>query len=154
MSDETEAPKNVKVLFKWTILRADSRQYRQQSMELEPIGVQVAVEVPNTPEYVWNTLQTLQAGTNQQVDLAVLTPAGVRYVQDQVEKLYLDEEVSSEDFGGDGWDDNEPTATTKEADDGWGEETTDPVEAAEDEWEEGGSSDADEKWTEDEEGWE
>lgn len=102
MSDEKSV---VSVIGVWKIFRPDTRQYKQQSIEIE-FNAKVGVEVPNVPEYVYP-------------DTTVLTPAGMAYVQKQFEAAYPTE-TSNE-----GWSNNKPVAEKPVAtDDGWSTDVT------------------------------
>jgi hypothetical protein len=128
MTEEKKVP--VMVIGVWKLLRPDNRQYRQQSIEIE-MNQRVAVDVPNDPKYV----VSLSEG------IITLTPDGMKYVQEQFEKLYMDIADTIEGFEAptparkelvndlDGWSETD-TEVKKEvakvvaSDDGWGE---DPV---------------------------
>lgn len=137
MSDEK--PIKHVVVGVWTILRPDTRQYKQQSVEIT-LDQPIAVEVP--AELVYKTVTDPKTGDI----IDILTPAGMAYVQQQFEKLYL---APVEDKDG-GWDekplaaekvaDKAPAPAETKSDDGW-EDATDDLPAK--------SDSKDEDWGED-----
>ena len=110
---EAQEPKDhITVFGKWKIFRPDTRQYKQQSIEVE-LDLDVAVDVPL--QYVFHRVDPNASPT--------LNLEGMKYVQDQFEKLYLEKLEK-----GVAWE--EHTANTvKTSEDGWGEEetTTEPT---------------------------
>ena len=81
--------RNITLLFRWKIYHPDQREYRNQSLELLP-DYDVAISVPVTNEYLYNSeyiLQTLIAGDKQ--PSAKLTVAGMKYVVDQFDTIFL-----------------------------------------------------------------
>lgn len=133
MSDEK--PMKHVVVGVWTILRPDTRQYKQQSVEIT-LDQPIAVEVPE--ELVYKTVTDPKTG-----DITdILTPAGMAYVQQQFEKLYL---VPEDKEGG--WEApvtkkvaGLPAPAETKSDDGW-EDATDDLPAK--------SDSKDEDWGED-----
>jgi hypothetical protein len=115
MSDEM-----VTVGFSWGVLRPDTRQYKQQSIELTPINLAVAIKVP-----AFMVLVRKHPDTDDEI--IVLTPEGMRYAQEQIEKLFAEEQPATNE----GWGDTParlfnksetPAKVESEVDEGW--ETT------------------------------
>ena len=95
---------NTTVLFRWNIYRPDQREYRQQSIELLP-DYDVAISVPVTNEYLYNSediLQALIAGDKQ--PSAKLTVAGLKYVVDQFDAVFLPKPATKPDEVEDDWE--------------------------------------------------
>jgi hypothetical protein len=125
----------------WTILRPDTRQYKQQSIEIQ-LEQGVAVEVP--AEMIYKSVTDKETGEIRDI----LTPAGVRYVQEQFEKLFaagegqwddhLEQAVTKVDVKEDGWEDEgfpapeEPVVSAPVAEDVF--EDGPPEPAGEDGW--------------------
>lgn len=103
MSEE----KKIVIVGMWKVLRPDTRQYKQQSVEIEFNNVPIFVEVPEE--------MFLNANVNGST-VNGLTPAGMKYVQDQLEKVY-----AVEDTPEDGWKEDAPVAEkdVKEVEEGW-----------------------------------
>ena len=111
MTDKPEAtqPEKVTIFLTWIILRPDVRQYKQQSIELVPSDVKIAVDVPR--EYV-------RFQDKKDPEKVSLTPLGMLYVQKQIENVYP---TKNEDE----WANTEtPVSAPPDADDGWEAETT------------------------------
>lgn len=119
----------------WKVLRPDTRQYKQQSIEIE-MSVVIELEVPE--EYI--------VGSGP-----VLNLAGMKWVQEQFEKLYLEPIAiasKEEEWNDDGETTKEKKTEAEEAD-GW---DADPVFDEDDNKMSGNKPDA-EKWNENEEDW-
>jgi hypothetical protein len=154
----------------WKVLRPDTRQYKQQSIEIE-FNQQVAVEIK--PEHCLKPIVVDQATGEMKL---ILTPEGMRFVQEQFEKLFAEAPVSEEGWSAPdpfqarkqqveaevGWSDAdelpfltgkaEPTkepAKVAASDDGWGDE---PVFDSKTDATEGNLPDT-ETWNENEEDW-
>lgn len=145
----------------WRILRPDTRQYKQQSIEIQ-LDQLVAVEVPDSMVYkTFDNQQTGELGI-------ILTPEGMRYVQQQFEALYLEPKEDGWDSSletakqavdakSEGWDDTPLDAPSADSD-GWESDSTSAkTDSSDDEWGEDvfGSdtntpdTESDEKWDED-----
>lgn len=116
-SPEDKKPAMVQLRLTAMYIRPDTREFRQNSAELQPSGWGVAVDVPNTPE--------MFAAEN------MLTPKGLVFVQWQLEQPYLDwkksQPATSEDAE-EPWEEDEKKETTKASateasDDEWGDES-------------------------------
>lgn len=117
-SPEDNKPAMVQLKLNAMIIRTDTREFRQNSAELQPSGWGVAVDIPNTPE--------MFAAEN------LLTPAGLVYLQKQLEQPYQDwtyqltknKPATSEDVE-EPWEEDEKKEATKApetSDDEWGDE--------------------------------
>lgn len=107
MTEETkpEIKTTHPIMLEWQVFRPDIRQYKQQSTELILMDVQVAVDVPIELFYRLDN------------EICILKPEGMKFVQDQIEKLYESEtkppniewetKPETKDSKSDGWD-NEP----------------------------------------------
>jgi hypothetical protein len=146
----------------WKVLRPDTRQYKQQSIEVmfeQPIAVEVK------PEHCLKPIVVDQSTGEMKL---ILTPEGMRFVQEQFEKLFFEASESKDDWPDapitpaliaehkdDGWDADgglaEPVKETTKVteDDGWGDE---PVFDSKTDATEGNLPDT-ESWNEDEEDW-
>lgn len=148
--------KKVRALFRWNILRPDTRQYKQQSVEVYPLAVDIEVLVP----------ESMVAIYNPDGPEVVLTLAGMKYVQDQFEKLY--EQVSPESASD--WDSDIPSTAPKGSTNEWDDSNFLTGKAPEEEKEEtadgwdadpvfdednkmSGNAPDTEMWNEDEEDW-
>lgn len=90
---------DVILYFDWNTFRPDQRQYRQQSIELQPgmetLGVlgacRIAVPVPLEHDFIHNSEEIIQArlGSNVKEPYPVLTLVGMKYVIDKFDLLYL-----------------------------------------------------------------
>lgn len=117
--EKETTPEFVTIEFEPYTLHPDSREYRQQSVEFalnDLHSVKVAVKVPNLPLYVEQV--------HDEEWIIVLTPAGWFYVQQEMEKPYLNfiaqqKQSNIEQFENtkestdESWDE-EPTNTSKE----------------------------------------
>jgi len=88
---KVETPLTLTIEFLWLETRPDNRQFRQNSILLNPVSVNVGVQVPLKPEYVLNSSDIIlyqldQGGT----PLPVLTPKGLRYCLDQLDYEFSD----------------------------------------------------------------
>lgn len=99
----------VTIYFAWKSVMPDTRQYKQNGTVLEPSEAFIAVNVPLTPDYIFNhdKLVVSQLDSNSDLLDPILTPAGMRYCIDQLEAVL-----------------REPEPTKEEATEDWGEETT------------------------------
>src|SRR5512139_1084685 len=113
---------DVILYFDWNTFRPDQRQYRQQSVELQP-GVEtlgalgtslgalgtcrIAIPVALAHDFIHNSEEIIQArlGNNAKEPYPILTLQGMKYVIDLFDEVFKDEEK---------------TVETK--DDDWGEE--------------------------------
>lgn len=98
------------VIFIWDKLRPDQREYRQQSVELEPAeNVRIQVDVPADPIYV------IPGDDPKQM---VLTLAGMKYVIDQFDTVFLPAKKEASVDPDEDWEEEEPKAE-KKTDDDW-----------------------------------
>lgn len=148
----------ITILLEWDSCQPDNRQYKQPSQVLLP-KVLVAVNVPLEHTYFHNSEDMIQAQiSGGNVVAPILTPKGMRYIVDQLEVHFQDDEsITADDFknADDGWGDedgesDDPTwddnnAEDNNADDteGWGDE--DKTEK-EDDFSKGADFDVDEEW--------
>src|SRR3990167_6701584 len=106
---EAKQPEKVTIFLTWIVLRPDVRQYKQQSVELIPSDVKIAVDVPR--EYV-------RFQDKKDPEKVSITPLGMLYVQKQIESVYP---TKNEDE----WANTEtPVLAKADADDDWETETT------------------------------
>lgn len=143
----------VLINFLWETYRPDQREYRQNSVELNPsVGdgkypAVVQVKVPLQHEYIANSEAIISAQlTAGDEPKPVLTIAGMKYIQDQFDAVLKDAEVvKPDDFKDDSnWHDDED----------WGVTTTSiPVPADDEDWSDATETPADEPWNEAEEDW-
>ena len=155
MTEEQETKKPMQVIqFRLHTLRPDKRQYKQQSTELmcpPNTNIMIAVEVPCTNEYIYNSAKINAAvlSTDETAPEPILTPEGLFYIHQQFEEYFSDPEEDFElvEASDEGWD--------TDSADTWDEEETasDEVETSDDVWEDD-SSGSDDSWNEDDEGWE
>ena len=90
---KVETSLNLTVEFLWMEARPDNRQYRQNSTLLNPASINVGVQVPLKPEYVLNSNDIILYQLNQGgTPLPVLTPKGLRYCLDQLDKEFSDDD--------------------------------------------------------------
>lgn len=144
---------NAMAKFMWIIARVDSRQYRQNSTELQPNNFWVGVEVPLTEEFIFNFKEILEfrekksiseLGYNQEVPdepQPIHTAKALKFCLDKLGEYLQDEEVTPDDFkqeDGEDWSDN-TTSTSSEPTESWGSDD-----------EEGNK---DEKWDDESEKW-
>lgn len=93
------------VIFFWDKLRPDQREYRQQSVELTPVeNVRIQVDVPADPIYV------VPGNDPKQM---VLTLAGMKYVIDQFDTVFLLAKKEASANPDDDWEEEEPKAEKK-----------------------------------------
>src|SRR3972149_6156654 len=95
---------NTTLLFRWKIYHPDQREFRNQSLELLP-DYDVAISVPVTNEYLYNSediLQALIAGDKQ--PSAQLTVAGLKYVVDQFDAVFLPKLAAKPDEVEEDWE--------------------------------------------------
>jgi len=78
MSESENKPETYQIVGAWNVLHPDTRQYKQQSVEITFQGLGVAVDVPAS--LVVNASETS----------LVLSLEGMKYVQDQFEKLFAE----------------------------------------------------------------
>jgi len=156
MTEEKETKKPMQVIqFRLHTLRPDKRQYKQQSTELmcpPNTNIMIAVEVPCTNEYIYNSAKINAAvlSTDETAPEPILTPEGLFYIHQQFEEYFSDPEETyelTEASEDEGWE--------TDSADTWDEEETasDEVETSDDVWEDD-SSGSDDSWNEDDEGWE
>jgi len=100
------------IRMKWKIFRPDKRQYRQQSVELEPVNVYVEAKLDD---------DDIVDVTTEEV---IITPTGFRKVHQLLEDLFVDD--TSETESDDDWDE----------DDDWNTEETETVDEEELDWDE------------------
>ena len=113
----------------WKMVQPDARQWKQSMPQLEPIDIEVGVFVPLSAEYIVNReeILTWQIGSgNGKMPHVILTPKGMRYCIDALEKemkmtetqypATSPQESAKEDDDWDNWDDEDDKegATTKE----------------------------------------
>jgi len=143
----------VKVRFVWSTYRPDARQYKQQSMEVMPfVGKQstqpeIEIELPvnllaNAEEFIKAPIEGKPEPT------PILSIKACKYLVDEWEKVFSDEEISPDDFNpslpltvsDDNWGDEQPKTNSEKAteqsaeDDNWDE--TDKTENPEEQWDE------------------
>lgn len=100
------------ILFKWTETTPDPRPFKPALPRLEPIDVQIAVEVPSDKDHLHNSKEVLmwEIGQSQggQKPKPILTPTGMRYVIDQLENAMREtnNELDVNDFEPDDWSDD------------------------------------------------
>lgn len=135
-----------KILFKWTLVHPDQRQYRQQAVELEPKAVFVEVDIP------------ADLSLPSDKDEVFLTPQGMAYAFNALEKAFGSahsvEQNSlevTEDWGEvkpAAKKESKPAPASDDEDDDWGEVKTEtkPTTTADD--------NTDVPWDETEEKWE
>lgn len=75
------AEDTIKINMKWVYFEPDTRRYLQRSKQLV-VDLEVMVEIPNDPEYVY--------GMNK--DKPILTPLGMRLVGDILHDAFNDKE--------------------------------------------------------------
>lgn len=103
----------VSIQFRWTTYRPDQREYRQQEAELNPSAF-VIVKVPKTDEYFH--------GFDEPTDQPILTLAGMKYVIDQFDTVFLPAKKEASANPDDDWEEEEPRAE-KKTDDDWESDT-------------------------------
>ena len=86
---KVESPLTLAIDFLWLEAKPDNRQYRQNSIVLNPSGVNVSVNVPLKPEYIANSAEVIKFQLDQGgTPLPVLTPKGLRYCMDELDKEF------------------------------------------------------------------
>ncbi len=122
--------------FKWISTLPDQRQYKQNSQILEPVDATVCVEVPVEAQYIYNAeaIKVAILDGKAKKPMAILTPKGMAYCIDQLEKFLQPVEMTvRNEFKADDWE----------------------ADAKEDSWEEDNENEPiDEKWEESDEDWE
>ena len=122
-------PPSIMVRFTWKQFVPDTRAYKPSAPVIET-NYHVGVDVPLTPEFIYNSMAIIQAqitSGNGEVPEPILTPLGMRYCIDQFERVMVNPEVSTDAESSD-WDE--------------GEEETPKAPAVEDEeWEDAPSGD-------------
>lgn len=91
--------------FKWNIYHPDQREYRNQSLEIEPAtSTYIQIDVPD--EYIIPSDHT-----------QIITLAGLKYVIDQFDAVFLSakKEVAPDDD----WEKDEPKEEKKSDNDDW-----------------------------------
>ena len=90
----------IKVQFHWATYRPDARQYKQQSIEVNPFlpeGNQPLVEIELPVNLLANAEDYLKAGIEgNKSPTPILSIAAVKYLVDEWEKVFSD--VSPDDF--------------------------------------------------------
>jgi hypothetical protein len=90
----------IKVQFHWATYRPDARQYKQQSIEVNPFlpeGSQPLVEIELPVNLLANAEDYLKAGIEgNKSPTPILSIAAVKYLVDEWEKVFSD--VSLDDF--------------------------------------------------------
>ena len=90
----------IKVQFHWATYRPDARQYKQQSIEVNPFlpeGNQPLVEIELPVNLLANAEDYLKAGIEgNKPPTPILSIAAVKYLVDEWEKVFSD--ISAEDF--------------------------------------------------------
>lgn len=135
---------DIPVKFVITVMRPDQRQYRQQEVELV-CQQEMQVLVPLTNEYFANSEEVIQeklGSGNVPATNPVLTVAGLKYVIDQFDSVFLTEDKKAATTDDEDWGDDLPPAKSAEpakveAED-WDNDTKKPDEVP---WEEN-----DEQW--------
>lgn len=113
----------VPIHFAWKSVMPDHRQFKQNSVILEPaVRLIVTIRVPITSVYVDNAAKLLAASVDATTIEPFLTPLGMRYVMDQLESVLPDVPLKSADFDPDteddeGWEKGEDDITDEEF--GW-----------------------------------
>ncbi len=143
------------IYFAWRSVMPDKRQYKQNSTILEPDTTLIAVAVPRTAEYIFNLdkITTAELDGKSKVPYPILTPAGMRYCIDELEKVMDEPELPIDKNTEAEWAGNEDTTQEFEADNAVSTTPTDDW-AAGAEFDEGDAGKADnELWEGNEEDW-
>jgi len=115
----TDKPQ-ITLKFDWTMLRPDMREYKQQSVEVLPHGLMIAVDIDLTNETVANSEAILKAQLgNGKAPTPVLTVAGMRQAMKAFESVLVNdvEKQMSEPVWDDAdFDEDEPAETSNEDD--------------------------------------
>lgn len=148
---------NTLAKFMWIVARVDSRQYRQNSTELQPENFWVGVEVPMTKEYVWNAdeiLKVREAKATSELGYDAKLP-----IPDEPNPIYTNKaiELCLNELGK-YLRDPEPSDFKQEDNDDWGDTSTESASVAgTDDWSDAVDTDDkhkdEEKWDESEEKW-
>ena len=137
---------DVPVKFVVTVVRPDQRQYRQQEVELV-CQQELEVLVPLTNEYVANSEDVIQAklgSGNVASPNPILTVAGLKYVIDQFDNVFLKVEEKE---------------TAKTDDEDWGDEEETPkkekpvAKVENEDWDEPADPSEEVPWDSDDEKW-
>ena len=101
--------KNFELYFLVDLLKADNREFRQDSDQLVPEGIlKVCVLLPREAEYVYNLADvSLKELSGEEIPAPVLTPAGLAYVKNMLESGFTSKPKSE------GWADDEAWETEK-----------------------------------------
>lgn len=84
--------------FVWKSVMPDKRQYKQNGTVLELDDTRIAVVIPCTTEYIFNLDAITSAELSDKSDSPkpILTPAGMRYCIDELEKVMEETDLPSE----------------------------------------------------------
>jgi len=113
--------KNFELYFVVELLKADNREFRQDSDQLLPTpNLKVCVLLPRENEYVYNLsdISTKELSGEVSPD-PILTPKGLAYVKKQLEQAFVTPKVESESW--DGVVETEKKLNLQPSD-GWGNE--------------------------------
>jgi hypothetical protein len=106
----------VTMFVEWNKLIPDKRAYKPSSPELYPLWgdslehVRVAILIPLTREYIFNLEKVVLAQTSGgDAPNPILTPAGMRFVINELEMVMMEDEQLPEDEEGLGWEGDEET---------------------------------------------
>lgn len=105
--------KTVQVVFHWTSVQPDRRQWKPAMPVLEPVGVGIALDVP--VGYVYSVPNNLSS-------LFTLTPQGMRWCIDQLEAVMGEPEKAKVDISDDEFEPAQAEKTVNKAvdeDDEW-----------------------------------
>lgn len=77
------------IYFAWKSVMPDKRQYKQNGTVLELDDTRIAVVIPCTTEYIFNldAITTAESSDKSDLPKPILTPAGMRYCIDELEKV-------------------------------------------------------------------
>ena len=136
--------------FLWEGYKPDQRQYRNQSIELMPLGkegtsVLIAVPVPLEHELIYNSEAIIQAQlAGNKADDPILTMQGMKYVIDKFDALFSEKEKEATKTDDEDWmeEDTKPAAEKKSA-----------TKAEEEDWENDTKKPDEVPWDEDTENW-
>jgi hypothetical protein len=83
------------IYFAWKSVMPDKRQYKQNGTVLELDDTFVAVVIPLTSQYVFNVdeVMTVELDGKSNLIEPILTPAGMRYCIDELEKVMGESEL-------------------------------------------------------------
>ncbi len=84
--------------FVWKSVMPDKRQYKQNGTVLELDDTRIAVVIPCTTEYIFNldAITTAESSDKSDSPKPILTPAGMRYCIDELEKVMEETDLPSE----------------------------------------------------------